>query len=460
MPIMRSRWGRGVGVAALICLIGGSTLALGVGLAQGEGDDAIAAGVHVDGLDLAGKSRAQAAEALRVLAERKALTPILFYSGKFSTRTRVKNLGGHCDVDEALDAALEVGRSAAWMERVRARIQGVSGGNSIPFPVSLDALRAAAELKRLARQVEASPVEPRAREEAGKIVATAGRPGRLLDAAATIDRIAAALRDEAWNRALAASVQNGLSSSDWASRARPISLNLVLQEAAPRITADAVSEVQTLLASFTTSFGQRDRNRVHNIHVAGRSINGLFLLPGDEFSYNETVGPRQRRAGYRTAPEIVKGELVPGIGGGVCQVSSTVYNAALLADLEVTRRFHHRFPVHYVAAGRDATVSDGGLDLRLRNRFDAPVALLVDVAGSHIRVRVFGAEHCKRNVKLLTSRLRPPLTKSGGKRVALMRVVEEDGRVTRRETISRDSYEPPPAASTKVKPPQPTRGQG
>jgi hypothetical protein len=79
-------------------------------------------------------------------------------------------------------------------------------------------------------------------------------------------------RDEAWNRELAASVQSGLASSDWASRVRPISLNLVLQEAPPRITKEDVSEVHTLLASFTTSFGLRDRNRVHNIGVAGRSM--------------------------------------------------------------------------------------------------------------------------------------------------------------------------------------------
>jgi vancomycin resistance protein YoaR len=445
-------------VVALACLIGGSTLALGVGLAQSEEGDAIVAGVQVDGLDLGGKTRVQAAEALRALAERKALTPLLLYFGKFSVRTRVKDLGGRCDVDGALDAALEVGRSAGWMERVRDRLQGVSGGNSIPLPVSLDPARASAELKRLARRVEVPPVEPLAREEAGKLVAARGRPGRVLDSTTTVERIAAALRDEAWNRAVAASVQNGVSGSDWAARARPVSLNLVLQEAAPRLTADAVGDLQTLLATFTTSFSMRDRNRVHNIRVAARSINGLFLLPGDEFSYNETVGPRRRRTGFRTAPEIVRGELVPGIGGGVCQVSTTVYNAALLADLEVTRRFHHRFPVHYVAAGRDATVSDGGLDLRLRNRFDAPVALLVAVEGAHIRVRIFGAEHCKHTVKLLTSRLRPPYTKTGGKRVSLMRVVEEAGRITRRETISRDSYEPPPASYNKPKRSLPSRG--
>src|SRR5439155_11763175 len=141
----------------------------------------------------------------------------------------------------------------------------------------------------------------------------------------------------------------------------------------------------------STSFSLRDRNRVHNIRVAAKAIDGLFLLPGEEFSYNATVGPRRASAGFRTAPEIVQGNLVPGIGGGVCQVSSTLYNIALLADLEITRRHHHRFPVHYLPAGRDATVSDGGLDLRFRNRLDAPVALLLSVKGGRLLARLYGA---------------------------------------------------------------------
>src|SRR5207248_462182 len=106
------------------------------------------------------------------------------------------------------------------------------------------------------------------------------------------------------------------------------------------------------------------------------------------------------------------------IGGGVCQVSSTLYNAALLADLEITRRHHHHFPVHYLPAGRDATVSDGGLDLRFRNRLGAPVALLLSVKGGRILARVYGAEGSRRSVRLLTERLRPAYTRNGGRRVA------------------------------------------
>jgi vancomycin resistance protein YoaR len=273
----------------------------------------------------------------------------------------------------------------------------------------------------------------------------------MLDAEATTDRLTAAVAAEAWSRDIAAAVRDGVADAEWTSRARPLSLNLVLRTAAPRATPQLVHEVRSLLASYSTSFSLRDRNRVHNIRLAAKAIDGLFLLPGDTFSYNTTVGPRRRSRGFRTAPEIVRGELVPGVGGGICQVSTTLYNVALLADLEVTRRHHHRFPVSYVVAGRDATVSDGGLDLRLRNPHDAPIVLFVSAEGNRVRARVFGAERCKRAVRLMTTRLRPPYTRSGGRRVALVRVVEESGREVRRETISRDSYEPPPT-STRPKP--------
>jgi vancomycin resistance protein VanW len=448
-------------VAALACVIGGSTLALGVGLAQGEPDDKIASGVLIDGLDLGGKTRAEAAPLLHALAERKLTAPLLLNAAKLSAKTTAKELGGQCDEEAALETAFSVGHSESWVERLRDRIQGAGGGNNLSLPVSFDTDRCTAALKRIARRAEQPPVEPRAREEGGKLVVAAGRPGRLLDADATADRISAALRDPAWNRDLTAALGNEAAPPEATPRARPVSLNLVLREVAPRVTEEAARDTQSLLASFSTNFSLRDRNRVHNIRLAAQSISGRFLLPGDEFSYNAAVGPRQRRAGFRTAPEIVNGELVPGIGGGVCQVSTTLYNAALLADLQVTRRFHHRFPVHYVPAGRDATVSDGGLDLRLRNGFDAPVALLLSVEGARIRARVFGSERCKRSVKLLTSRLRPAYTKSGGKRVALMRVVEANGREIRRETISRDSYEPAPSSQRAKRPsPLPSRGEG
>src|SRR6185436_11587408 len=98
--------------------------------------------------------------------------------------------------------------------------------------------------------------------------------------------------------------------------------------------------------------GGSSRNRVGNIRIACKAIDGTVVLPGEVFSYNEVVGPRVPSAGYKEAPVIISGELSRGIAGGICQVSSTLYNAALLSDMAIVRRTHHGFPVHYLPAGR------------------------------------------------------------------------------------------------------------
>jgi vancomycin resistance protein YoaR len=235
----------------------------------------------------------------------------------------------------------------------------------------------------------------------------------------------------------------------------PVKLSIPLREVAPTVTAGHLGAINTLLATYSTGLGGSSHNRRHNIRVACTAIDGTVLMPGEVFSYNQIVGPRTERAGFRTAPVIIHGELVPGTGGGICQVSTTLYNVALLGDLKIVRRSHHQFPVHYVPPGRDATVAYGSLDLRFANSLPGPVALDVKTVGSRVVVHLFGTAACKRNVQLVSSRVirtrpRDPAGRGPtlpGKRVTVTRVVRlADGRV-HREVISRDSYDPAPASS-------------
>jgi vancomycin resistance protein YoaR len=119
--------------------------------------------------------------------------------------------------------------------------------------------------------------------------------------------------------------------------------------------------ISTLWSSFTTAFDSSDANRTANIRLSARRINGHIVYPGQCFSFNQVVGPRDREHGFKEALEIVDGEFVPGIGGGVCQVSSTLYNAVLLANLPIAERTNHSKPLGYVGLGRDATVCLGCL---------------------------------------------------------------------------------------------------
>src|SRR5207248_1922171 len=190
------------------------------------------------------------------------------------------------------------------------------------------------------------------------------RPGRLVDRPKARQQLLAALAAPQFRTSLEAPP---------AEKPAPISLTLPFRAASPKVTADHLGSINTLLAAYSTSMGGSSRNRRHNIQVACQAIDGTVLIPGEVFSYNDTVGPRSERAGFRTAPVIIHGELVPGTGGGVCQVSSTLYNLALLGGLKIVRRSHHQFPVHYVPPGRDATVAYGSLDLRFANSLPHPV---------------------------------------------------------------------------------------
>src|SRR5205085_12487523 len=125
--------------------------------------------------------------------------------------------------------------------------------------------------------------------------------------------------------------------------------------------------------------------------------------PGDIFSYNETVGPRVPSAGFREAPVIIHGELQSGTGGGICQVSSTLYNAALLADLTIVRRSHHAFPVHYLPAGRDATVVDGALDFKFKNSLKYPIAIDAKVVKRRVVFNLYGHPDDQRQVEIASS---------------------------------------------------------
>ncbi|HWQ89026.1 MAG TPA: VanW family protein, partial [Desulfitobacteriaceae bacterium] len=125
------------------------------------------------------------------------------------------------------------------------------------------------------------------------------------------------------------------------------------------------------ISQYTTYFDSTLVNRTQNILLAAEALNGKILAPGERFSFNESVGKRTAEAGYKEAPIISEGAFIPAIGGGVCQVSSTLFNAVILAHLEILERHHHSLPINYVPPGQDATVSYPSLDFKFRNTLDA-----------------------------------------------------------------------------------------
>ncbi len=145
-----------------------------------------------------------------------------------------------------------------------------------------------------------------------------------------------------------------------------------------------------VMAEFQTSFKSSTKERKHNIKLSAKSLDNVFLDVGEEFSFNKTVGERTVSRGYKTAKIIVDGEFVDGVGGGICQVSTTLYNAVLLSGLKITEFHPHSLQVSYVAPSFDAMVNSGSADLRFVNNTDNPVIINTFVTDDTIKISITG----------------------------------------------------------------------
>lgn len=170
----------------------------------------------------------------------------------------------------------------------------------------------------------------------------------------------------------------------------------------------------TTLGSYTTKYNPNAVNRSKNVAVAANKINGYVIAPGAEFSYNDVVGKRTAANGFFNAPVYENGKSVDGIGGGVCQVSTTLYSAVLYSDLEIVSRRNHSMPVSYVPLGQDATVVDGSIDFKFKNNTNYPVKITASASGGKMSVSIQGTKRdVDRTVKLEHVKLSeiPPTSK-------------------------------------------------
>lgn len=157
----------------------------------------------------------------------------------------------------------------------------------------------------------------------------------------------------------------------------------------PTLRKEQLASINTVLGEYTTYYGG-DENRSANIYKGSAAISGTLLAPGETFSFNDTTGLRTYEAGYLSAPVFINGELVPDAGGGICQVSTTMFNAVLLAGLDVVQRTPHFAPVGYTEIGRDATVADNSIDFIWVNSAKSPVYVMATAGGGAINVKILG----------------------------------------------------------------------
>lgn len=218
----------------------------------------------------------------------------------------------------------------------------------------------------------------------------------------------------------------------------PIDLKVDTKE--PKVSNEAANSVNALLGQFSTKFSTNDSNRVTNVVLSAKSTSDVLLMPGEEFSYNTLTGTRTKSNGYKDAPVIVNGKLEQDVGGGVCQVSSTLFNSVLYSGLDVTSRRNHSLKSSYVSIGRDAMVSDGGSDFRFKNPYSHPVYIKNIVSNGVITSRIYGNAADKKNITIKVD----PYT-TGGLEAAKTYIQYKDssGKVISTKYISNSVYKKP-----------------
>ena len=186
------------------------------------------------------------------------------------------------------------------------------------------------------------------------------------------------------------------------------------------------------LGSFSSNFNTGAVARSNNVRLAAQKMNGIELMPGEEFSYNDIVGERTAANGFQAAPIYVGNKVESGLGGGVCQPSSTIYAAALYANMEIVERYPHSLAVSYMPGGMDATVSYGTLDFRFKNSTPYPVKVVAVTEGGTLTCKIMGYNPEKYSVQIARS--------SSGRTYYVTRIVYQDGVEVNREQMGTSTY--------------------
>ena len=231
----------------------------------------------------------------------------------------------------------------------------------------------------------------------------------------------------------------------------------------PNITAEKIkaSLFPDLLGTYSTDYNAGNVSRSHNVALACEMISDVVLAPGDVFSYNDTLGPRTAERGYREAGVYVGNRVEQGLGGGICQVSTTLFNSVVLADLNIVYRTNHSMPVSYAPPGRDATVSYGSIDFKFSNNTKNPIKIVASAVGGKNTVSIYGIkENPNRTIEITSEctgswgpkvkQIEDPtlpegtteveVAGSGGSSYVAYKITKENGKVVKTEELTRSTY--------------------
>ncbi len=215
-----------------------------------------------------------------------------------------------------------------------------------------------------------------------------------------------------------------------------------IKKVQPEMKKSDLEKIDTKISTFSTNFSSSADNRVNNINVSAKALNGVTIMPKGSFSFNKLVGERTEKRGYKAATVIVGDKLESGLGGGVCQVSTTLHNAVVRAGIVPTERDHHNIPVSYVGLGMDATVDYGNIDYKFKNTLEYPIYIECLVKDKDLIFNIYSNSNLTKKTYDLVNDVKTVSSKDG-KTVCTAKaykVTSENGKEISKQQINTDIY--------------------
>lgn len=400
-------------------------------------------GVSVGNIHVGGLSAEQAQQKINTFFKEKTEnSPLIIAKYKDQQWTiSAQDIDISIKADDLAERAFNIGRTGNIINRLQERYLAIHQGHNLPLTVQYNQDKLQSILANIAKSINQEPKNARLKPiNSVKIEVIPEVIGRKVDLSQTLTEVTSNL-----NTKLA------------------FTFLIAVEETMPSVMTRDLEHIDELIASYTTQFDSSDYNRTQNVLLASKSINSVLVRAGEVFSFNDIVGLRLAKFGYKEAPAYINGMLVPDWGGGVCQVSSTLYNAVLLADLSIEERTPHYRPPGYVPIGQDATVADNQLDFKFKNTLSQNIYIISEIYGNQLLVNIYGKRledppeiyviSTDRKVLEPTTIIKQDPSLDIGKEivevegqkgfiVSTYRIKKVDGKVVKQEFLASDEFRP------------------
>lgn len=350
-----------------------------------------------------------------------------------------KDIDLHYFIDDSIDEAYKVAREDNYLHRIKIALNLRKNPQIIKLRPSYNLLKIEDKLDEISQTIDKGPVNAKIERRNGNFIITKETLGI-----------------ETKKEALEYKIVDNIN------KLKNTLINIEVRNIEPRILLEDLKSVEDLIGHSITIFNNEDKGRTENIKIAVDVIDNRVLMPGEEFSFNDSTGPRSADAGYKDASVIVNGEFVIGIGGGICQVSTTLYQAALKSDLQITSRKNHGLPVGYVPMGQDATVAYDYIDFKFKNNKEYPIYIESFIKGQELHVKLYSKKinnidirleseiievieakiQIKKDPNMYLSEKKVSKNGKKGYRTRTYKIYLQEGKELKREMISKDYYPP------------------